>query len=211
MIAVSAVATAANQTVFTNKILDAEGQGNSLSIPAKAFFAAASCSNALALSNWDAGASNAPNPSCQGVNSLKGVLQFAQGNTAFISFELPPDWNPSASVDLRIAFTTADATVGDVTAWDLQTACNSIDGTATDDPVLNAAQTATATIASSGVANAEYVATQTGLNMAGCQPGSNLVVEITRDTSPKDTNGDLAVAAKWVEITFGRTLNKLVR
>src|SRR5215472_12464603 len=79
-----------------NKTFDAEGVGNTLAIPARAFFAAAGCFNGTAISNWDADAASAPAPACQGSTSQKGVLQFARGNAAYINFELPPDWNPSS-------------------------------------------------------------------------------------------------------------------
>jgi hypothetical protein len=203
----SAVATATSLTTFTNKSLNAEGAGNSLALPAKAFFAAAGCANSLAVSNWDLGTSNIPAAVCKGSISNKGVLQFARGNTAYINFELPSDWNSSANLDLKISFTTNDTISGHATAWSIQTGCNKMDGSATDDPVLNAAGTASAPIGTSAVVNGQYLATQTGLNVSNCQPGYNLVIQITRDNTGVDTNSDAAVAAKWVELTFGRTVN----
>jgi hypothetical protein len=86
-----------------------------------------------------------------------------------------------------------------------------MDGSATDDPALNAAQTALAPIGASPVINGQYLATQTGLNVSNCQAGSNLVIQITRNSSTKDTNTDTAVAAKWVELTFGRVIDAAKR
>ena len=193
---------------LTNKTFDAEGSGNSLAIPARAFFAAAGCFNGSSFSNWDAGSTSPPSPACQGVTSQKGVLQFARGNTAYLSFELPPDWNAGSNLDLRIAFTTLDTGAGDVTEWDVQTGCSAMDGSATDDPPLNAVQPAIATIGGSVVAGGQYVATPlSSLSKAGCQPGSNLVIKVTRNNSGGDTNPDAAVSAKWLELTFGRTMN----
>jgi hypothetical protein len=198
-------------TTFTNKSLDAEGAGNSLSLPTKAFFAAATCTNSVAASNWDLGTTNIPTAVCQGSRSTKGVLQFAPGNTAYLNFELPSDWNQLSSLDLKIAFTTSDVNSGDLTAWDIQTGCNRMDGSATDDPALNAAQTASAPIGTSPVVNGQYLASGTGLNVLNCQAGSNLEIQITRNNSGTDTNKDPAVGAKWVELTFRRVINAAKR
>jgi hypothetical protein len=200
---------AASPAIFTNKTLDAEGIGNSISFPTKAFFAAAGCANSVAASNWDVGTTNVPNAICQGTNSIKGVLQFARGNVAYINFELPSDWNPTSRVDLKIAFTTAGPTPGQVTAWDIATGCNSIDGTMTDDPLLTVALPP-ASLLVGAVSNAEYAVVQTGLPVTSCRPGYNLVIQITRD-STVDTNSDPGVAAKWAELTFGRTVNNTNR
>jgi hypothetical protein len=93
----------------------------------------------------------------------------------------------------------------------VQTGCNSLGGTTTDDPALNAAQTISYTIGSTSVSGAEYLATLTALNMTGCSAGNNLVLAITRNNSGADTNTDTAVAAKWAELTFGRTMNSTNR
>ena len=175
--------------------------------PTKAFFAATGCTSLVPASNWDLGGTNFPAAACQGVTSTKGVLQFAHGNTAYINFELPSDWNANAGVDIKIAFTTSDTSAGHVTAWDVQTGCNKVDGSMTDDPPLNAAQIAPATVPQNAAANGQYVAVLAALTKTGCQAGANLVLAITRDNSGADTNIDPAVAAKWVELTFGRLIN----
>jgi hypothetical protein len=84
-------------------------------------------------------------------------------------------------------------------------------GTATDDPVLNAAQTVSSTVGSTAVSGAEYLTLLTALNMTGCAAGNNFVLAITRNNSGSDTNTDTAVAAKWAELTFGRTINSTNR
>jgi hypothetical protein len=185
---------------------NAETAGSSFSFPTKLFFMAAGCNNSTAGNAWQIGASNAPIPACQGMHSAKGVLQFARGNVAYIEAELPSDWNSSANVDLKVAFTTADTTTGHFTAWNVQTGCNSLAGSATDDPTLNAAQTVSSTIGSSAVAGGEYLAVLTAVTTTGCSPGNNFIVAITRNSSGADTNTDAAVAAKWIEVTFSRTI-----
>jgi hypothetical protein len=190
---------------------NAESPNSAFSAPTKLFFMAAGCNNVTAGNGWQIGTANAPSPACQGTHTRKGVLQFARGNVAYVELELPTDWNFGVNVDLKIAFTTTDSTNGHFTAWNVQTGCNSLGGTTTDDPALNAAQTISYTIGSTSVSGAEYLATLTALNMTGCSAGNNLVLAITRNNSGADTNTDTAVAAKWAELTFGRTMNSTNR
>ena len=182
-----------------------------MSVPTKLFFMAAGCNNATAGNGWQIGTTNAPTPACQGTHTRKGVLQFARGNVAYIELELPVDWNFGVNVDLKIAFTTTDTTNGHFTAWSVQTGCNSLSGTVTDDPVLNTAQTVSTTVGSTAVSGAEYLTLLTGMNTTGCSAGNNFVLAITRNNSGSDTNTDTAVAAKWAELTFGRTMNSTNR
>ena len=190
---------------------NAESPNSAFSAPTKLFFMAAGCNNVTAGNGWQIGTSNAPTPACQGTHTRKGVLQFARGNVAYIELELPADWNFGVNVDLKIAFTTTDSTNGHFTAWSVQTGCNSLTGTSTDDPVLNAAQTVSSTIGGTAVSGAEYLTLLTALNMTGCSAGNNLILAITRNNSGADTNTDTAVAAKWAELTFGRTINSTNR
>jgi len=190
---------------------NAESPNSAFSAPTKLFFMAAGCNNVTAGNGWQIGTANAPTPACQGTHTRKGVLQFARGNVAYVELELPTDWNFGVNVDLKIAFTTTDSTNGHFTAWSVQTGCNSLTGTSTDDPVLNAAQTVSSTIGSTAVSGAEYLTLLTALNMTGCSAGNNLVLAITRNNSGADTNTDTAVAAKWAELTFGRTINSTNR
>jgi hypothetical protein len=190
---------------------NAESPNSAFSAPTKLFFTAAGCNNVTAGNGWQIGTANAPTPACQGTHTRKGVLQFARGNVAYVELELPVDWNFGVNVDLKIAFTTTDSTNGHFTAWSVQTGCNSLTGTSTDDPVLNAAQTVSSTIGSTAVSGAEYLTLLTALNMTGCSAGNNLVLAITRNNSGADTNTDTAVAAKWAELTFGRTINSTNR
>jgi len=190
---------------------NAESPNSALSVPTKLFFMAAGCNNATAGNGWQIGTTNAPTPACQGTHTRKGVLQFARGNVAYIELELPVDWNFGVNVDLKIAFTTTDTTNGHFTAWSVQTGCNSLSGTVTDDPVLNTAQTVSTTVGSTAVSGAEYITLLTAMNTTGCSAGNNFVLAITRNNSGSDTNTDAAVAAKWAELTFGRTMNSTNR
>lgn len=159
----------------------------------------------------DIGTSNQPTPQCVGSTVRKGILQFARGNTAYISWHLPPDWNSSAATDIELGFTTTDTTNGHVTSWNIQTGCNKVDGTTTDDPALNALQALSVTTGASQVSGGELAGTKTGLTMTGCVADYNFEIAITRNNSGTDTNTDTAVGLKFAEITTGVTKNSTNR
>jgi len=201
------IVTASSTNTLTNKTLNAESTGNSLSIPIKAFFAAGGCINSTAGNGFDIGVANAPTPSCSGTIVRKGVLQFARGNTAYISWHLPPDWNSSAATDIELGFTTTDTTNGHVTSFNVQTGCNIVNGTATDDPALNASQALSVTTGASQVSGGELTGKLTSMTMTGCVADYNFEVAITRNNTGTDTNTDTAVAVKFAELTTGVTKN----
>jgi hypothetical protein len=201
------IVTASSTTTLTNKTLNAESTGNNLSMPIKAFFAAAGCNNSTAGNGFDIGVANAPTPSCSGTIVRKGVLQFARGNVAYISWHLPPDWNSSAATDIELGFTTTDTTNAHVTSFNVQTGCNIVNGTATDDPALNASQALSVTTGASQVSGGELTGKLASMTMTGCVADYNFEIAITRNNSGTDTNTDTAVAVKFAEITTGVTKN----
>jgi hypothetical protein len=202
-------ATSSSSNTFTNKTMNAEGTGNTLSVPAKSVFPAAGCSaGSVAGPALVTGSTNTPTPQCVGTTVPKGVLSFARGNAAYISsFQLPSDWNSSASTDIQVCFTTTDTTNAHVTSFNIQTGFNITDGTATDDPALNALQAASVTTGASQVSGGQLCATKTALTMTGAVAGYNMEVSIVRNNSGTDTNTDTAVAVKYVTLTYGRSMN----
>lgn len=204
-----AAVTSSSTNTFTNKSTNAEGTGNTISVPAKALFPAAGCSGgSTAAPALVTGSTNTPTPQCVGSTVPKGVLQFARGNAAYISsFQLPSDWNSGASTDIQICFTTTDTTNGHVTSFNVQTGFNIVNGTATDDPALNSSQAASVTTGASQVSGGQLCATLTSMTMTGSVAGYNMEVAITRNNSGTDTNTDTAVAVKYATLTFGRSMN----
>lgn len=205
----SSVMTSASVNTLTNKTYNAESTGNALSEPVRAFQISAGCANgSTAGPAFVTGSSNAPTAQCAGSTVPKGVLKFATGNVAYISsFQLPPDWNAGASTDLQLCFTTTDTTNGHITSFNIQTAFNKVDGTATDDPALNALQALSVTTGASQVAGGELCGTLTGLTMTGSGAGYNFEIAITRNNSGTDTNTDTGVAVKYASIVLGVTKN----
>jgi hypothetical protein len=203
----SSTLTTTSTSTLTNKTINAESTGNNISYPAKAFWPAAGCSGgSTAGPGIVTGSTNAPTPNCVGSTVPKGVLQFAHGNIAYISsFQLPSDWNSSASTDIQICATTTDTTSGHTIIWDVQTGFNSVTGAATDDPSLNAQQQLTVTLGGSQVSGGEICGSLTSMTMTSAAAGYNFEVLIKRDSS--DTVTDTAVAMKYLTITLGRTMN----
>lgn len=203
----ASVLSASSVNTLTNKTLNAESTGNTLSIPIKAFFSAGGCNNSTAGTSMDLGTTNAPTPQCSGTTVRKGTLAFARGNVAYLNWHLPPDWNSSAATDIELGFTTTDTTNGHVTSWNIQTACNIVNGTATDDPALNALQALSVTTGASQISGGMLTGTKTALTMTGCVADYNFEVAITRNNSGTDTNTDTAVGLKFSEITIGVSKN----
>jgi hypothetical protein len=199
--------TPSSTNTFTNKTLNAESTGNSLSEPIRAFFPAGGCNNSTAGNGWDIGVTNTPTPQCAGTTVRKGTLAFAQGNVGYINFHLPSDWNSSASTDIEICFTTTDTTNGHVTSFNIQTGFNATNGTVTDDPTLNTLQALSVTIGASQVSGGELCGKLTGMTMTGSAADYNFEIVVTRNNSGTDTNTDTAVAVKSAELIYGVTKN----
>lgn len=199
--------TASSSNTLTNKPYNAEGTGNALSEPVRYFIPAGGCNNATAGNGWDIGVTVGPTPQCAGSTVRKGILQFARGNVAYINLHLPKDWNSSASTDINVCFTTTDTTNGHVTSFNIQTGFNKIDGTATDDPSLNALQALSVTTGASQISGGQLCGSLTAMTMTGSNPDYNFEIAITRNNSGTDTNTDTAVGVKSAEVIIGVTKN----
>jgi hypothetical protein len=193
----------ATTDTLTNKTIDAEGTGNTLTVPVKVFLPAAGCNNATTGSFWDLPTSAAAVPACvTGTNIQKGVLDFADSGplSAQNTLLLPADF--TGAIDARILWTTT-ATSGNA-KWSLATACTDTSAGATDDPSFNTASTVT-TVAP-GTANRVQSSSITGLTATGCSAGNLLHLKISRDgTDGSDTIG-ATTRLIGVEITIRRAM-----
>jgi hypothetical protein len=197
------LASLANTATFTNKTIDAEGTGNSITIPVKVFLPAAGCNNTTAGSFWDLPTSTAAVPACvTGTNIQKGVLDFADSGpfVAQNTLILPADF--SGAIDARIIWTTS-ATSGNA-KWSLATICTDVAASATDDPSFNTASTVTT--AAPGTANRVQTTAIAGVTATGCTAGNLLHLKISRDgTDGSDTIGATARLV-GIEITIRRAM-----
>lgn len=203
----SLASTASNTQTYTNKTLNCESTGNVCGQPALLPFQGAGCNNSTSGPSLDLGTTNAPTPACAGTTVRKGVLQFTRGNVAYFNSFIPNDYNSSAAVDIYLTFTTTDTTNGHVTSFNIQTGCNAVNGTVTDDPSLNALQALSVTTGASQISGGQLVGHIAGITMTGCSPGFNFEVAITRNNSGTDTNTDTAVAVKNGFVIMPRLIN----
>ncbi len=195
-------ATAASTSTFTNKTYDAEGTGNTLTVPFKMSWEAAICQNATAITAWSTPTSNPAVAACQtGSNTQYGTLDFADGANTLSAqrvFKLPSDW--SGALDVQIYWFTS-ATTGSV-VWQVSTIC--VNNAETTDPSFNTASTVTD--AALGTTLQLNTASITGITTTGCAAGELMYLRVFRD--PANGSDTLAATARLVttELTYRRAM-----
>lgn len=196
--------TASSTDTFTNKTIDAEGTGNSITQPFKVWLPAAGCANTTAASFWDLPTSTPAVAACvTGTNTQKGVLDFADtsgGFSAQNSFLLPADF--TGNIDARIIWSTT-ATSGNV-KWSLSFICTAVDATETDDPAFNTASTVIT--AAPGTANRLQTSSISSATITGCAANEFLHVKAFRDGN--DGSDTISATARLIgiEITIRRAM-----
>ena len=194
--------TGSSTTTFTNKTYDAEGTGNTLTVVDKVWLPAAGCNDTTAGTFWDLPTASPAVPACvTGTNVQKGVLDFADTSGGFYAQNtvlLPADW--TGSIGVRVLWTTT-ATTGDA-KWSVSTACANADGTETDDPSWNTANTVTTT--APGTASRVAASAISSLTTTGCGAGDLLHIRVFRDGN--DASDTIAATARLigVELTIRR-------
>ena len=188
---------------LTNKTIDAEGTGNTLTIPTKIWVAAAGCNNTTATPLWDMPTANAPASACiTGTNTQKAVLDFDAATDESIQMHvmLPSDFSASGNLDLAIKWLAA-ATSGSV-VWGVQTSC--VADAETDDPSWNTASTVTD--AAKGTTLQTNDASISNVTKTGCAAGELLHLRFYRNASngSDDMTGDARLIG--VEITYRRAM-----
>ena len=198
----SGAVTASSTDTFTNKTLDAEGTGNSVTIPVKVWIPAAGCQNTTASLLWDTPTSNPAVAACvTGTNTQKGVADFADGANALsmqYTLALPSDW--SGAIDAKFKWLSA-TTTGDV-VWQIATSC--VADAETDDPAFNTASTVTDT--AKGTTNQTNDASIMGVTATGCAAGELLHIKVTRDPAHASDNHAATARLIGVELTLRRAM-----
>jgi hypothetical protein len=188
----------------TNKTIDAEGTGNTITIPVKVWLPGGGCNNATAAPFWDLPTSTPAVAACvTGTNIQKGVLQYPDtsgGFSAQNTILLPADF--SGTIDARIIWRTS-ATSGNA-KWSLSTICTDVAATVTDDPAFNTASTVTT--AAPGTTLRIQTSSITGVTATGCAAGNLLHVKLFRDGN--DAADTIAATAEviGVELTIRRAM-----
>ena len=198
----SGAVTASSTDTFTNKTLDVEGTGNSITVTSKVWLLAAGCQNATASLLWDTPTSNPAVAACvTGTNTQKGVADFADGANALSMQQtllLPSDW--TGAIDAKFKWFSA-TTSGDV-VWQIATSC--VADAETDDPAFNTASTVTDT--AKGTTNQTNDATITGVTATGCAAGELLHIKVTRDPAHASDNHAATARLIGVELTLRRAM-----
>jgi hypothetical protein len=200
--------TASTTNTFTNKILDAEGTGNVISIPVKVWLPAAGCNNATAGPIWDLPTTTPAVPTCvTGTNIQKGVLAYADtpgGFSAQITEALPVDWTTTGGLDIVLYWTTT-ATTGNA-KWSVSTICTAVAASATDDPAFNTANTVTT--AAPGTASRVQTSAITGLTTTTCTTATKMLLHLKVFRDGNDAADTIAATANLIgaELTFRRAM-----
>jgi len=198
-LATTNVATNSSTTTFTNKTIDAEGTGNTITIPTKLFLRAALCNNGTAGFAADA-TSATPTVACFGTTTKIGVWQAADADAITWSYLLTSDF--TGNIDGKIAFNSPDTT-GTV-IFNVALACVDGTGATADDPAYNSSS-AFGTITLAAPANASWTTTVSNITKSGtttCGAGTWMNIKVTRAT---DT-GASRVNFKSLELTVRRAM-----
>lgn len=170
----------ATTDTFTNKTIDAEGTGNSLTVPVRYWFPAAGVNNVTGGTVWDLPATNPAVAAYRtGTNQTKGLLDFANGSslTASIIHMLPATW--TGNVDARVYWISSVETTGDV-VWQLAIACAG-DGDS-DDPAFTDDEFTADT--AKGTANLLNITASNTITTTGtCAAGDLAHIRIKRDSA----------------------------
>lgn len=198
----AAYITASSTTTLTNKTLNAESTGNTVTLLFTDYWPAALCQNATASSDWSLPTSNPAVAACvTGTNTQKGVLDFADGANSLSAqrvYRLPADW--TGAVDITLTWLTS-ATSGNV-VWQVATIC--VADAETDDPAFNTASTVTD--AAKGTTLQLNEAALSSITTTGCAAGEVLHLKVFRD--PAHASDTVAATARLigVQVAYRRAL-----
>jgi hypothetical protein len=188
--------------VMTNTSLDAEGTGNTLTIPVYLDFDVASCSAATASLNMDdSPLLTEPAAACiAGTNQTYGVADFdAATDEGFQrSIHLPPDW--TGNIDVHFDWQSASTTNSVV--WAAATKCFA-DAEA-QDSAFNTASTVTD--AAKGSANQLNNASISNVTATGCAADEVLSLHIFRDADNGSDNMTGDARLRKVRVTLRRAM-----
>jgi hypothetical protein len=197
-----AVSLPARSETLTNKTLDVEATGNSLTDVSIVVLEAASCSGAVAANAWDdAGdGATAPTAACNDTGAIQRPSADFSGsavNTFERTLPLPTGW--TGNIDVTIRYVTVAASPAGNVEWDISTVCRAVGESW--DASFNAAQTITDAVGSQNNLND---VTQTSITTTGCSASEDLTLRVSRDGA-NDTNSDLAkmlsarVTVRWTK------------
>ena len=161
---------------FTNKTFDAEGTGNTITIPFKITLVAAGCDASTAGTAWDLPTAGGMGKACLGTGVRFGVLTAADGATsaAFNHTRVPPDL--TGSVDVLVTY-TGDTSSANNIRTQVSIACAG-DNEDLLSPTFNTASAQNT--AGPTTAGQKKTATFTNVSVANCAPGEHGFLKLER-------------------------------
>lgn len=169
--------TPSSVDTFTNKTIDAEATGNSITIPFAINYRAGLCQAGTASLGFSYYTSSGPTATCvQSSSTIMGVASFVYSSTNTVQdhFRLPSDF--TGNIDLQLVWFSTMAVAGQV-AWESRTACIS-SGTVVS-PTFNAYDSFPSV--GSGAVNRINEISKTALTITGCTANSEFYFEIARN------------------------------
>lgn len=194
----------AGTSTLTNKTLDVEGTGNTITTTSKWWMPVAACQNTTAGLLWDSPTSNAAAATCvTGSNTTKGVADFdaATDESLQNTLRLPDDW--TGAIDAKVVWFAA-ATSG-AAGLCVQLVC--VADAETDDPSFPAQASGNCVSdTAKGTTNQTNVATITGVTSTGCAAGELMHVQLSRDANGGAVTDDMSGDARVIglELTARR-------
>lgn len=187
---------------LTKLTLDAEADGNTITIPDERHFAVGTCQNTTPTANFDLPTTNAPAPTCDtGSNTQKAYLAFdATTDEAFEDHWILPTGFTGA-IDVHFRWKAA-ATTGSV-GWCAQLV-RVADGSTSDPAYPAQAAGNCVSDTAKGTTLQENSATKTGVTCTSCAAGDHVYVRISRDANGGAVTDDMTGDA--LLLTYGRTI-----
>lgn len=187
----------ATTDTLTNKTLDVEGTGNSITTVDLVEFTSAGTNAGTAAPVLNLPSTNAPAVSTiSGTNVLFATLDFDAATDESVqgSFRLPTGWTGNIDLDVEAY---ANETGTNVARLSIQTIC--VGSTETWDPSFNTAQTFNWT--NTGT-NQRVVATQSALTTTGCAAGERFFFRFLRDADGTSGTDSLGVDLRLISLRF---------
>ena len=199
----SGTVTGSSTDTFTNKTLDVEGTGNTITTVSKIWLPAAAGTAASPSLLWDALASNAPTAVCSAGSTettlLRCTADFPDSDGDFSLQQpilFPADW--TGNIDLKFLWKAA-ATSGDV-VWQAALVCRA-DGEV-DDAAFNTANTVTDTV--KGTTLQLNTASIAAMTTTGCAAGELAHLKVFRNRTNASDTITGTVSLVGVEVTARR-------
>jgi hypothetical protein len=193
----------ATSGTLTNKTLDTEATGNTLTTVNELDLPTAGCNNTAPATIWNLFTSVQPTPVCiTGTNTQTAALEFPDTDGEYqmqTNWKLPAAW--TGAVDINIIWSTS-LTSGNVV---LQYQCGCAANDESPDPSFNTVQTITD--AALGTANRLNTASATGMTTTGCAAGETMFLKVYRQrTHASDSLGAGTVRIHRVTLTYRQAM-----